>query len=357
MTTPYLSVIVPVYNVEKYITQCLMSMVCDKAVISGMVEVIIIDDGSTDASGTMADDMAAGCSFVQVIHQENSGVAQARNAGISAARGKWLYFADSDDWMAENAVSALCKICREHENADIVLFDAYRNTSDKESGWEHFEKEMIWKGSDIHSLQCGVLYFPMLWQNIGRTNIPLAAPWDKAFQREFILKNNLSFHRELKVLDDMVFNMEAFGCATWVHYVKEKIYHYRYVADSITNTYKPNRVEQDKEVWGYIQKYMERMQKSDEDFMQAFYARVIKSFSICCRLQFFNPKNEKSIQEKIKDVKRVLEEIPYREAFLQMKPQSLEWKLKFVVLLGRHGLAGGVYLLYLAESMLFKLRH
>lgn len=370
MTTPYLSVIVPVYNVEKYITQCLVSMVGDKAVIGGMAEVIIVDDGSTDASGEIADDIASGCSFVQVIHQENSGVAQARNTGIQAAIGKWLYFVDSDDWLEENALSVLCQMCREHEEADILFFDAYRNTETKQIVWEHFKKEKKWCDTEIISLQGGALYFPILEKSIGKTKVPLAAPWDKVFKKSLIESNALTFREHLHVLDDMVFVMEALGYAKRVYYVKEKIYHYRYVSDSITNVYKKNRVENDKEVFAFVQKYIDEWaelktaassevwtNEQKEMLMQAFYCRVIKSFSICCRLQFFNSKNENRFRDKIKYVRCVLSEEPYKEAFSDVKISNLEWKLKIMTLMGRYRLGEGIYLLHLAESMLFKLRH
>ena len=129
-------------------------------------------------------------------------------------------------------------------------------------------------------------------------------------------------------------------------------------------------MENDKEVFAFVQKYIDEWaelktaassevwtNEQKEMLMQAFYCRVIKSFSICCRLQFFNSKNENRFRDKIKYVRCVLSEEPYKEAFSDVKISNLEWKLKIMTLMGRYRLGEGIYLLHLAESMLFKLRH
>ena len=234
-----ISIIIPVYNVEKYIAQCVMSIISDPICREGRVEVIIIDDGSSDASGAIADSFASEYSYITVIHQKNSGVAAARNVGIQKACGKWLYFMDSDDWLVEDAVTVLCEKCQKYKDADILLFDAYQNTKSKQYRWEHFSREYTWMSNNkIHCLQRGVLYFPIISREIENTKIPLAAPWDKLYRMELVKNSNVRFRENLLVLDDMVFNFEIIGEAEKIVYLKQNIYHYRYVNNSITNNYK-----------------------------------------------------------------------------------------------------------------------
>lgn len=350
MSNILLSIILPVYNVEDYLTTCLDSIVQDPAVDGGQVEVIIVDDGATDHSGRIADEFAGRYSFVHVIHRKNAGVASARNAGMMAAMGERIYFMDSDDWLAEEGVSHMCERIRQHTTADVILFDAYQNAGDREEAWEHFDQDMVWRDKDgIRYLQRETLYFH---------KTPLAAPWDKIYKRSFINEHHLLFQDSLKVLDDMVFNVEVFGAAEEVVYCKDRIYHYRYVESSITNSYKPDRVEQDLKVWNYLKQYMTELFAQEdwtsadrEALRQAYFCRVIKSFSICCRLCFFNRENKKSTGDKILYLKEVLSLTAYREAFKNVKLHYAEWKLKIVILMGRLHMGFGIYLLHMAESL------
>lgn len=352
---PWISIIVPVYNVEKYLEQCLKSLTAE----SGLerTEVLVIDDGSLDCSGKIADSYAERYPHIQVIHQKNSGVAAARNVGMDLANGEWLYFIDSDDWIAEGAVGRLLQRCEQCLDSDIILFDAWKNIGSKECGWEHFDHEMVWSSqSELRSLQRGVLYFP----STGRgTKVPLAAPWDKMYRRKFLAGQGIRFLPELKVLDDMVFNVEAFGAAEKISYYKDRIYHYRMVSDSITNSYKADRIDQDRKVWKHLSDYMDQTFENDRwrpseknQFMQAYYCRIIKSFSICCRLSFFNTQNKSGFGNKIKYVKEVLETEPYKTAFCNVKLKNAEWRLKVMICMGRCRFGMGIYLLHVAQNIL-----
>ncbi|MBQ6888434.1 MAG: glycosyltransferase [Lachnospiraceae bacterium] len=341
----WLSLIIPVYNVSKYLEECLESVVKNVSSCEGKVEAIIIDDGSTDGSGVIADKYALKYDYFRVIHKNNEGTAEARNTGIQEAVGEWLYFVDSDDWLAENSLANIYRRCRENRDAEIIIFDAMKNYANREVVWEHFSTDKVWHNySEINSLQRKAMYC------IGT---PMAAPWDKVYRKEILDKNHICFQKELQVLDDMVFNVEAFGIARKVVYCKDIIYHYRYVINSITNSYKPNRVEQDVRVFEYLQNYMSDAFIKDTGkkcerklFLETYYCRVIKSFTICCRLCFFNQKNEKNVRIKIKDLKAVLRQSPYREAFAHVKLRNLEWKLKIIVILGRANIGLGIYLMH-----------
>lgn len=349
----FISVIIPVYNVEQYISHCIESIIDDIMCDTGQVEIIIVDDGSLDSSGKLAESYSKDFPLIKVIHKQNAGVAAARNTGIEVASGEWLYFVDSDDWLEKGAVSHILKCCKENADADIILFDAYKNTGDQEETWEHFDSNIVWHGGEgIKKLQREALYYH---------GTPMAAPWDKVYKNSFLKQNEIQFNEELTVLDDMVFNIEAFGAAAKIVYCKQKIYHYRYVPDSITNQYKPDRVEQDVKVWNYLQEYMtgtfqkaEWREAEKDAFLQAYYCRVIKSFSICCRLCFFNEQNDKDLPGKLKDMRTVLTLPLYKEAFQKVKLRNVEWRLKIVVMLVRCRTVFGIYFLHLMNTWQIK---
>ncbi|MGN0486471.1 MAG: glycosyltransferase family 2 protein [Acutalibacteraceae bacterium] len=108
---PLISVIVPVYNVENYLRECVESILAQHY---GNLEIIMVDDGSTDTSGAICDEYAQSDNRVQVIHQENGGLSRARNTGLRACKGEYLLFVDSDDWLECDTVSVLYRLISKH---------------------------------------------------------------------------------------------------------------------------------------------------------------------------------------------------------------------------------------------------
>ena len=124
-----ISVIMPVYQVEAYLQESIESVLNQD---HRELELILIDDGSPDNCGAICDDYAEKDSRVRVIHQENGGAAAAKNAGLRIAKGTWLSFVDSDDYLEPGAYSHMLKLLKEHR-ADAVqcsFRDVYRNRTD-----------------------------------------------------------------------------------------------------------------------------------------------------------------------------------------------------------------------------------
>ncbi len=130
MTNSIVSVIIPVYNVEKYLSHCLES-VCNQTY--PFLEIIVIDDESPDSSGKIADDFAIKDNRIKVLHIKNRGAAGARNVGLDNCTGDYVFFVDSDDWIEENTIEVMLNKLI-HSNVDIVqcqYFDEYKSQSIK----------------------------------------------------------------------------------------------------------------------------------------------------------------------------------------------------------------------------------
>lgn len=123
-----LSVIVPVYNVEDTLTRCVKSIVAQDV---DDMEIILVNDGSTDHSGSIAQELAKKHSIITLINQDNKGLSSARNTGIDMSTGKYITFVDSDDWLKPNTYKSLLKILDEHSDCDILeySFEKRRNNS------------------------------------------------------------------------------------------------------------------------------------------------------------------------------------------------------------------------------------
>ena len=116
---PLLTVVIPVYNVEKYLKRCVESVL-----VQGWhnYDILLVDDGSTDRSPQICDDYVKVYDFISVIHKENGGLSEARNTGISQAKGEYVYFPDSDDWLEPDAFMALAEVL-ESQKFDIISFN------------------------------------------------------------------------------------------------------------------------------------------------------------------------------------------------------------------------------------------
>ena len=164
---PKVTVSVPVYNVEKYLEKCTDSILSQT---ERDIELLLIDDGSTDGSGALCDRIAESDPRVRVVHQENRGLGGARNTGIEHARGEWIIFPDSDDWLEPETVERALKAA-EKAGAEMSLF-AFRSVG--ENGGtisEHFEPLPEGEALDPHERRDLLLIAPSAWSKLYKTNL------------------------------------------------------------------------------------------------------------------------------------------------------------------------------------------
>ena len=208
-----ISVIVPVFNVAGYLPQCVDSILSQDY---GNLEVILIDDGSTDGSGEICDRYAALDSRVRVIHQKNGGAAAAKNAGLRLATGEYLAFADSDDYLEPGAYGFLMKVLLEN-GADAVqgsFREVYRNRAE-----EQRISEEILEGYDY------LLRFPK--------DFSCALLWNKLYRRALF---DGVFFEEGHKIDDEYFTYQGFLQPRKVVRADRIVYNYRKRASSVMSS-------------------------------------------------------------------------------------------------------------------------
>ena len=210
-TDRQLSIIIPVYNVSDYLCECLDSCLAQDL---DDYEIICVDDGSKDNSGAILDEYAQKHSNILVFHKENGGVSSARNYGIQKAGGKWIWFVDADDFIAENCCKYIFETA-EKENPDVVLFDYVRTYN--------FVKELF--SADRADVSVYVSKKDVMAmtprKNYGSGTFPY---W---FLREKILKNNVLFDSTMKYSEDTKFVFQyRFNCERGL-VVDFPVYYYR----------------------------------------------------------------------------------------------------------------------------------
>lgn len=210
---PKISIIIPVYNVEDYLSRCLESVVGQTLLD---IEIICVNDGTRDNSVDIVKNYMARDSRIQLVEKENGGLASARNAGMEVATGDTLLFLDSDDYLESNACERIYEERLNH-NADIIVFGSIPFPEIPEpDSW------VVWK------LDCHDMYYPE-FEAKALFEEPCGSPfaWNRAFSREFLKKNNLKFPENVLFGEDIVFIFEAAPMAGSIQFIGDKLHHYQ----------------------------------------------------------------------------------------------------------------------------------
>ena len=219
------SVIIPVYNVEKYLNQCLDSIVGQTL---RDIEIICVDDGSTDRSSEILKEYQKKDDRIKVIRQENAGAGAARNKGMDNAQGKYLSFLDADDFFESDMLEE-AYACAEKDRADYIVFKSgqYNTEEDK----YNYPK---WVFQEEHLPPYRPFNYRQLTRNIFRVFVGWA--WDKLYLREFVEREHLRF-QEQRTSNDLLFVFSALVVAKRISTCPKVLAHQRRDAsDSLSKT-------------------------------------------------------------------------------------------------------------------------
>lgn len=260
---PLISIIVPIYNVEKYLRDCVESILAQTFTD---IEILLIDDGSPDACGAICDEYAQRDSRVRVFHKENGGLSSARNLGLDKASGKWIMFVDSDDKIAPQ----ICERLLEYATEDCLPIspcyaledNQIRRYYDPIEGNAKFEvKDFYTLGFRVHSAGA------------------------KLYHHATIKKYALRFSEEVYYAEDAIFNYEYLEFIKYIYLVDEELYYYRLLPISMSHG-------------SYIKKYefsvhmlYERIMARAKQYTvdnDAFYKRYYTNYFVALCLAFQN---------------------------------------------------------------------
>ncbi|MPQ42294.1 glycosyltransferase [Clostridium tarantellae] len=322
------SVIVPVYNVEKFLRRCMDSLISQAF---KDIEIIAINDGSTDKSLEILREYEEIDSRVKVIDKENSGVSKCRNIGIDVSKGEYIMFVDSDDWIDTDMIENMYYKALE-EKADLIMCTYTRE-------FINHSKERVIKLPSTKIYDDEEVKKELLRKLVGPINKELASPdqldvlgtiWGKLYKTENIKSNKLVFI-DLAVIgsaEDTLFNIYTFNCLKKVVFINRPMYHYwKGNSESITSKYNPNLKEQRKAFFKYIDNFIKENRLGSE-FEKALENRICTSVLglglVECSVQ-----NKVSTTKKIKNIKNILETNYIEKAYkkLEIKHFPIHWRL------------------------------
>lgn len=305
-----ISIVIPAYNAGRTIKKCLES-ICAQTYKN--IEVIVINDGSSDDTEKNIRESMSEDDRIQVYSQENKGVSAARNNGISHVKGKYIAFVDADDYMEPNMYETMVRVVQESEDTDIVICNYYvddgqecRAAATKSQSWLTSAEAMT--NLFIESSYCAYL-------------------WSKLFKVELIKKNGILFCEDLDVCEDSVFCCEYFSKIRKGRYINQELYYYRVFSDSaVHKKYNMKRYTALKacdKVIGIIRLINnEKLDKAVNAFCSV----------ICVQLMIMT--SRKRSEENIMMYKHILERMKKCKWNFLMSEWGIKYKLVFTIFKG-----------------------
>ncbi len=321
-----ISVVLPTYNVKDYIGQCVDSLINQTY---EDIEILIVDDGSTDGTGDLCDALAKKDNRIRVFHKENGGTHTARNLGIREAKGQYIMFLDPDDWLDLDTFEQLTARIKEND-LDVVRFGYVREFPDHTARKDNtFLPETVCRGDECRTV-CR--------QTLGLVGGELAHPENMNFlasacfclyKKAIIDAHSLELYniREIATFSDGLFNIRFLQKADSFLYVDKPFYHYRkFSAGAATSNYRQDFLRRQLILFEKLRKIAE--EENTEDFLEAYHNRVIFSTMEICLNAF---KSDKKFWEKYNEVREVLNSDIHKEAYkaMNLRPMPFKWKVYY----------------------------
>lgn len=281
-----ISLIVPCYGVEKYLDRCIKSLV--NQTIKD-IEIILIDDESLDNVPKMCDEYANRDSRIKVIHKKNGGLGFARNTGLDIARGEYVAFVDSDDFVEIDMFKTLYEDAK-CENADVVFCNMQRE--DKKGKWiycREINERRIFKGVDVKHFMLDIVASA---PKVHIERICQMSVWHAIYRRSIIEDNNIRFLSERQVAsEDMPFDVDYLSKCKTVVYRPECFYHYCLNGNSLTAKYLPEKFERYKNLYKYLKERLNVYGNDGIYRVNRFFIGMIRTQILqLAKVDYFNKK-------------------------------------------------------------------
>ena len=323
---PLITVIIPVHNVEKHLSQCIKSVLGQSL---KNIEVIAVDDGSTDSSGHILDQYAAEDIRLKVIHKDNEGVSEARNEALKHAKGEYTAFVDSDDWIdaemledmynhavAYNSEIVMCGYIREFEEHSKVKHMGLKNgvIMDKKEVQDCFIRRMIGPVN-------GELY---ITENLDMHSVV----WNKLYKTRVIKGIEFRSLKEIGSCEDLLFNLAAFYNANSILFIEKHYYHYRKIlSNSVSNSYKPDLITKRLNLIKSIRKFIDS-NSTKETYYEALNNRICLG-TMGMGLNILSSGNKSGTSNKIRQIGELLSNNDIANAFQEFNFSGLpvHWRI------------------------------
>lgn len=282
---PLISIIVPIYNVERYLDRCIQSIVTQSY---QKLEILLIDDGSTDQCGVICDKWAKNDDRIQVIHKKNGGLSDARNVGIAHAKGEYLCFIDSDDYIEQSMIQVLYENLN-RAKADISMCEFKRQLEGQDEPFSSSEEVRTFSYGKDEILK-------LLYKNEFVNQSSIVVAWNKLYKKNIFDEIQYPvgrLHEDECIIHQLLYNADK------LVYTTQTLYHYMQRENSIMATFSHKRI------WDTLYAYEQRidffLQKAERDQVRyAYYEWIHKARKGCALCKAQKPEGYRQIVKELK---------------------------------------------------------
>ena len=309
-----ISIVIPVYNTdEKYLRESLES--CLTQSIRDEVEVIAVNDGSTNGCEKLLAQFADKYPALKVINQKKMGTSVARNTGLETASGDYIMFVDADDWIEKDACEEALRAAYQ-SNADITFFGYATDYTNREI-------KRVLEAVPEGVFEKESLELAILKGNQALGPVEVGAPWGKLIRGSVIREKNIRYTPGLKKGQDTVFVLNLIeNCSSFSYHVYLG-YHYRMLGSSVSHRYNPEITDIMERTLSAYGKFVEDYEKNEifRDAVRKKYYRVVSGEYLM--LYFCHPDNKMSFDEKRSEFENIISREPYRSVLAKVKTCGL----------------------------------
>lgn len=344
------SIVVPIYNIEKYLEKCIKSLISQTY---NNIEIILVDDGSTDKSAVICDKFASEDKRIEVIHKENGGLSSAREAGITATTGDYVMIVDGDDWLDSHTIQRCINVLEENENVKCILFSYVKEFENNSipmhvmDGTKYFSQkeaeDKIYRR--LFGLSDTELSHPERMDNVVSCCM-------KLYKTEIARNGKYYDTKVVGSSEDALFNMYALYKSGEMIYLDECFYHYRKISTSLTNAYRKDLDKKWNTLFSEMNKIIEEKNLGNE-YRKALSNRIALSIVGIGMNEVGNTKA--SHVERYKKVNRYLKSLNYQKQCKKLCVRNMPfvWKVFFICCKAKITIA--VYFMLLAIMILRKI--
>lgn len=324
MKTPLVSIIVPVYNVEKYLSQCIESLI--KQTYFNL-EIILVDDGSEDASSDICDKFANQDTRIKVIHKLNGGLSSSRKVGISAITGDYAMFVDGDDWIDNDTIETCIKYITIYPQLQCILFSYVKEYPRRSIPVQVMDSSRYFEGEEVEDK----IYRRLFGLSSEEMNHPermhnIESCCMKFYKSSVIKAGKFYDTREVGSSEDALFNMYALYGIDRAYYLNNHFYHYRKSPQSLTNRYRPQLITQWETLFATMKKIIKEKELRQE-YTIALNNRIALSILGIGINELGN--SSVGVMGRIKNIRNYISDPRYVNAVkgLKMEKMPIAWKV------------------------------
>lgn len=343
---PKLSIIVPVYNVEKHLVRSIESM--RKQTLQN-IEIILVNDGSVDRSLDICVKYQEKDNRIKIIDKPNGGVSSARNAGLEVAEGEYIGFVDPDDWVESNMFESLY-IQAKSADADVCICNYVIEHSGKSTpNLLNINKSFIRDKEIVTNVVAQVLAGSSL--NSG-SQPTMGSIWRLIVKKELIDKHNLKFNEKIHLMEDLVFFVELFLCSKCVGINKGTYYHYYIYSDSAATSYRPDMLDIHKNIF----RILEKMLKEKGVYQLVEQRMHFRYVNICIEAisNILHKENKESVNKKLTGIQEIVNDERLKDILKTVDTKGYTFRKRLVLNLLSNN---NVLLLYLYYSFLLRIKN